>query len=182
MAVVLARNWWLLALRGAAAVVFGLLTLFNPLASLAVLVIFFGAFALADGIFAVAAGATAPAGNRRWGWLIAGGIVSALIGILALVAPQTTTLALTFYIAAWAVIVGITQIIAAIRLRKEIAGEFWLILGGALSVLFGLFAFINPLGGALTITFIIGFYALIFGVSMLILAFRLRSWRRGQTV
>lgn len=179
--VVLARNWWLLALRGAAAIIFGLLTIFFPATSLTILILFFGAFAFADGIFAIFAGATASPGNRRWGWLIAGGILGVLIGISTFFLPQATAFWLTIWIAIWAIFVGITQIVSAIRLRKEIEGEFWLILGGALLVLFGLYAFINPLAGALSITFVIGFFALVYGITMLVVAFRLRGRHARQT-
>jgi uncharacterized membrane protein HdeD (DUF308 family) len=173
--VVLARNWWLLALRGLVAVIFGVMTLFNPAASLAVLVLFFGAYAMVDGIFAIIAGATAPSGSRRWGWLIAGGVLGILVGIATLFMPQVTAFVLTVWIAVWAIFVGIAQIASAIRLRKEIEGEFWLILGGAVAVLFGIWALISPLAGAFAITFGIGFFAIVYGVTMLAVAFRLRG-------
>jgi uncharacterized membrane protein HdeD (DUF308 family) len=173
--VVLARNWWLLALRGLVAVIFGVMTLFNPAASLAVLVLFFGAYAMVDGIFAIVAGATAPSGSRRWGWLIAGGVLGILVGIATLFMPQVTAFVLTVWIAVWAIFVGIAQIASAIRLRKEIEGEFWLILGGAVAVLFGIWALISPLAGAFAITFGIGFFAIVYGVTMLAVAFRLRG-------
>lgn len=179
MAVVLAKNWWLLGLRGLLAVIFGLLTIFNPWASLQVLILVFGAFALVDGIFAIIAGATAPKGSKRWGWLIAGGIMGILIGLLTLFAPMAAAFGLVFVIAFWAIVIGITQIITAIRLRKEIEGEFWMILGGAVSVLFGILALVSPLAGALAVTFTIGIYAVVFGAMMLIIAFRLRKWRTG---
>ena len=177
MSVVLAYNWWLLALRGVIAIIFGILTLFNPVISLVVLVFFFGGFALIDGIFAIIAGATAPKGARRWGWLIAGGVLGILIGIGTFFLPLATAFGLTLVVAIWAIVIGITQIIAAIELRKEIEGEIWLILGGILSLIFGIFAIINPLSGALAITFVIGIYAIIYGILMLITAFRLRGFR-----
>ena len=177
MAVVLARNWWLLGLRGLLAVIFGLLTIFNPWSSLQILILFFGAFALVDGIFAIIAGATAPKGNKRWGWLIGGGILGIFIGLLTLFAPLAAAFGLVFVIAFWAIAIGATQIFTAIRLRKEIEGEFWMILGGAVSILFGILAFLSPLAGALAVTFGIGIYALVFGVMLLISALRLRKWR-----
>lgn len=177
MAVVLARNWWLLALRGAAAVIFGLVAPFYPLTTLAVLVLFFGAYVLVDGIFAIVAGATAPKGSSRWGWLVAGGVLGVLVGILTFLLPQASAFALTIWIAVWALLVGAAQIVSAIRLRKEIKGEFWLILGGALLVLFGIFALLSPLAGALAITYVIGFFALLYGITMLLIAFRLRGWQ-----
>lgn len=177
MAGILAKNWWLLGLRGLLAVIFGILTIFNPWTSLQVLILVFGAFALVDGIFAIIAGATAPIGNKRWGWLIAGGIMGISIGLLTLFAPMAAAFGLVFVIAFWAMVIGITQIISAIRLRKEIEGEFWLILGGIVSVLFGILAIISPLSGALAVTFAIGIYAVVFGVMLILTAFRLRKWR-----
>ena len=179
--VVLAKNWWLMALRGLVAVIFGVLTIVNPPASLAVLVLFFGAYAMVDGIFAIIAGASAPSGSRRWGWLIAGGILGILVGIATLFMPQVTAFVLTIWIAVWAILVGIAQIASAIRLRKEIEGEFWLILGGAVAVLFGIWALISPLAGAFAITFGIGFFAIIYGVTMIVVAFRLRGLRGRAT-
>lgn len=179
--VVLAKNWWLMALRGLVAVIFGVLTIVNPAASLAVLVLFFGAYAMVDGIFAIIAGASAPSGSRRWGWLIAGGILGILVGIATLFMPQVTAFVLTIWIAVWAILVGIAQIASAIRLRKEIEGEFWLILGGAVAVLFGIWALISPLAGAFAITFGIGFFAIIYGVTMIVVAFRLRGLRGRAT-
>lgn len=179
--VVLAKNWWLMALRGLVAVIFGVLTIVNPAASLAVLVLFFGAYAMVDGIFAIIAGASAPSGSRRWGWLIAGGILGILVGIATLFMPQVTAFVLTIWIAVWAILVGIAQIASAIRLRKEIEGEFWLILGGAVAVLFGIWALISPPAGAFAITFGIGFFAIIYGVTMIVVAFRLRGLRGRAT-
>ncbi len=184
MSVVLAYNWWLLALRGAFAIIFGILTFFNPMISLLVLVLFFGAFALIDGIFAIIAGATATKGTRRWGWLIAGGVLGILIGIGTFFLPLATAFGLTLVVAIWAIVIGVTQIIAAIELRKEIEGEIWLILGGIFSLIFGIFALINPLSGALAIIFVIGIYAIIYGILMLLTALRLRGFRNHneQTV
>ena len=179
--VVLAKNWWLMALRGLVAVIFGVLTIVNPAASLAVLVLFFGAYAMVDGIFAIIAGASAPSGSRRWGWLIAGGILGILVGIATLFMPQVTAFVLTIWIAVWAILVGIAQIASAIRLRKEIEGEFWLILGGAVAVLFGIWSLISPLAGAFAVTFGIGFFAIIYGVTMIVVAFRLRGLRGRAT-
>ena len=180
MAAVLARNWWVLALRGAAAIFFGLLVPFYPLMSLAVLVLFFGAYVLVDGIFAIIAGATAPKGYRRWGWLIAGGVLGVLIGIGTFFLPMASAFGLTIVLALWAFLVGLAQIVSAIRLRKEIEGEFWLILGGGLLILFGVFALLSPLAGALAITYGIGFFAFVYGLAMLIVAVRLRSWKRAR--
>lgn len=182
MAATLARNWGWLALRGAAAIIFGILTVVNPKASLTVLILFFAAYALIDGIFAIIAGATAKPGNRRWGWLIFGGILGVLIGIGAFLFPIVTAFVLTIWIAVWAIFVGIAQIVSAIRLRREIEGEFWLILGGAIAVLFGIFAVLSPLAGAMAITWGIGIFAIVYGISMLILAFRLRGWNRENAV
>lgn len=177
----LARNWWLMALRGLAALVFGLLTVFYPAASLIVLLLFFGAYVLVDGIFAVIAGSTAPAGTRRWRWLIAGGILGIFVGIAALLLPFAAAIAITIWIAVWAIFIGITQIVSAIRLRKEIEGEFWLILGGILALIFGIYAIISPLAGAFAIAFGVGIFAIIYGIFMLMAAFRLRGMHIHHT-
>lgn len=176
MELLLGRNWWLLALRGILAIIFGLIILFAPDTSLLVLVLFFGGFALADGIFSIIAGAYAPKEFKRWWWLIIGGILSILLGIVSFFYPLATAFGILIWLAAWAIVIGVTQIISAIRLRKEIEGEVWLILGGILSVLFGIFAFVYPWAGILAVTLTIGIYAIAFGIIMLIAAFRVRKF------
>ena len=174
----LARNWWLVGLRGVAGILFGLLTLLNPAITLAVLVLFFGAYALADGLFTIIAAIARRRNVPRWGWLVVSGLLGILIGVLTFLMPGVTALALLYIIASWAVIRGVLEIVAAIQLRREISGEWLLVLAGALSVAFGLLLFLFPGAGALAVVLWIGAFAAVFGILMLALAFRLRRWNR----
>jgi uncharacterized membrane protein HdeD (DUF308 family) len=177
---VLARNWWIVGLRGLVAVIFGLLTLLNPAITLAVLILLFGAYALVYGLFMAITAVAHRRGEPSWGILVAGGILSILLGVLTFLMPGITALALLYLIAAWAIVVGIAEIVAGIRLRREITGEWLLILGGVLSVVFGVFLAIFPGAGALALTLWIGAWALVLGILLIALAFRLRSWRRDR--
>jgi len=173
---VLARNWWALALRGLAAILFGLLAFAWPGITLFVLVLFFGAYMLVDGIFAIVAAVRAAGGEARWWLLLVEGILGVLAGLVAFFWPGLTALALLYFIAAWAIVTGILQIVGAIRLRREIEGEWALILSGALSVLFGvLLAVIPAPAGLLSLVWLVGIYAVVTGVLLLVLAFRVRS-------
>ena len=170
----LARNWWAVALRGVLAILFGVLTFLQPGLTLELLVIFFGAYTLMDGIFTVIAAWRNNSGVNHW-WLLLDGISSIAVGGLTFFWPGLTALALVYLIAGWAVVTGIFQIMAAIELRKTITGEWLLVLGGLLSVLFGVVIAVNPGTGALTVVWLIGFYAITFGVTLLGVAVRLRS-------
>lgn len=173
----LVRNWWAIALRGAAAILFGIMLFAWPAIGVAVLVALFGAFALVDGVFALVAAVRRARAADRWLALALAGITGIVAGIAAFVWPGITATALLFLIGAWAIVVGMLEIVAAVELRKEIRGEFWLGLAGALSVLFGLLVFVAPAAGAVAIVWWIGAYAMITGVAMLALAFRLRGLR-----
>jgi uncharacterized membrane protein HdeD (DUF308 family) len=173
---ILARNWKWIALRGVAGVIFGVLTFINPAISLASLVLVFGAYALADGVFTVIAAITNRRGERHWVAVLFGGIAGIAIGLLTFLMPGVTTLVLLYFIAAWAIVTGGAEIATAIRLRKVITGEWLLILAGVLSVLFGVVLILFPGAGALTVVLWIGAYALVFGIMMIALSLRLRSW------
>ncbi len=170
----LARNWWALALRGLVALMFGLLTFFLPGITLVTLILLFGAYALADGIFNIVA--FFRVASHHWALLIEG-LIGIIAGILTFVWPAITALALLYVIAFWAIFTGIFEIVAGIRLRKVITNEWLLLLMGILSVLFGVFVLIAPGVGALAIVLWIGAYALVFGIFLLALAFRLRGHR-----
>jgi uncharacterized membrane protein HdeD (DUF308 family) len=172
----LTRNWWVLAVRGAFAVLFGLLALIWPGVTVLALVLLFGAYALVDGVMALytALFDRGRPGGRGGGWLVLEGVAGVLAAIGAVVWPGITALVLLYLIAAWALVTGVAEIVAAIRLRREIEGEWLMILSGALSILFGLLAFLFPGAGALAVVWLIATYAIAFGVVMLILAFRLR--------
>lgn len=180
---VLARRWWALVLRGVAAVLFGVAALVWPGLALTALVYLFGAYAIVDGVFAIAA-ALSPAGRQVNRWLLGlEGVVSVIAGIIAFVWPGITALALLYIIAAWAIVTGVLEVIAAFRLRQEIQGEWLMGLGGVASVIFGLLLVIFPGSGALAVVWLIGVYAIVFGVVLVVLGLRLRSWheRAGVT-
>ena len=177
----LARNWWLVALRGLVAIIFGVLTIINPAMSLAALILFFGAYALADGVFTVIAAVMRRGNEPRWVALLVSGILGILIGAVTFLMPGLTALVLLYIIATWAVIRGIIEIAVAIQLRKEIQGEFWLILAGALSVVFGGLLFAFPGTGALAFVLWIGVFAIVFGIVLMGLAFRLQGWNRSAS-
>jgi uncharacterized membrane protein HdeD (DUF308 family) len=173
----LARNWWVLAIRGVAAILFGIGAFLWPGLTLTVLVLLFGAYALVDGIFAVIAGITARKEQERWWMMVLEGLAGIVMGVLTFLWPGITALVLLYFIAAWSIVTGAFEVAAAIRLRKEIEGEWMLALAGIASVIFGILLLVLPGPGALALIWLIGSYAIVFGVLLLILAFRLRSMR-----
>jgi len=170
----LAKNWWLLLLRGIAAVVFGVLAFAWPGLTLLMLILLYGAFALTDGVIAIIAAIKGGAPGPRW-WLAIVGILGIAVGAFTFTLPGMTALILLFTIAGWAVAIGVLQIIGAIRLRKEIDNEWLLILSGVISVLFGLAIVYNPGAGALGLVWVIAMYAIIAGVLYIGLALRLKK-------
>ncbi len=171
----LGRNWWVFALRGVIAILFGLLALIWPGLTLATLVLFFGAYALVDGIFSAIAGVASIGNNQRWWAMLLVGLAGIIIGLITLFNPAITAVVLITLIAVWAIITGIFEIVAAIQMRRSINNEWMLILGGILSIIFGVLLFMSPAAGALALVTIIGIFAIVFGVTELILAFRVRS-------
>lgn len=170
----LAKNWWLILLRGIAAIVFGILAFAWPGITLLSLVILYGVYALIDGVFSIIAAIKGGHAESRW-WLILIGILGIAAGLLTFFWPAITALVLTIFIGAWALIHGIFEIVGAIKIRKEIDNEWWLILSGALSVIFGLAVLILPGAGALALVWLIGAYAIVFGVLLVGFAFRLKK-------
>ena len=176
----LTRYWWAVVLRGVAAVLFGLLALIWPDITVVVLVVLFGAYALVDGVLALVAAAMGENRGRR-GWLILEGVVGVLAGIVAFVWPGVTTLALLYLIAAWALVTGVLEIIAAIQLRREIRNEWLLILSGVCSVLFGILLAVWPATGALALVILIGSFTIVYGVVLVAFGMRLRHLRQERS-
>jgi uncharacterized membrane protein HdeD (DUF308 family) len=170
----LARYWWLILLRGIAAIIFGVLAFIWPGITLVTLILFWGAFALVDGVLALAHAIMGGNMGSRW-WLALIGVAGIAAGILTFVWPGLTALVLLVFIAAWAIVSGVFEIIGAIRLRKEIDNEWTLILGGVISVLFGLIILVAPGAGALGLIWAIAAYAIVFGVLMVMAALRLKK-------
>jgi uncharacterized membrane protein HdeD (DUF308 family) len=172
-----ARSWWVMLFRGLLAVVLGLLVFTRPVLTLAAVVLSFSVYALIEGASALF---TAISGWRhrddRW-LLLLEAIVGIAVGIVTLRTPQITAMVLIFFIAVWALATGVLRIVEAIRLRREISGEFWLGLSGLVSVAFALVVMLRPMAGALAMIRVIGAYALILGASEIMLAFRLRGVR-----
>ncbi len=177
---VLTRNWWTLALRGALAIAFGVLAFLWPGLTLLALVILFAAYALSDGILSIVGGIRTAKRSERWWLMVLGGVLGIVAGVLAIVWPAITAIALLALIAAWAIVTGVFQVFAAYRLRRLIEGERLLALAGVASVAFGILMFVFPTAGALAVVWVIAAYAIAYGVLLLTLAFRLRSRTERQ--
>lgn len=173
----ISRYWWALVLRGIAALTFGVLAFAWPGISLQALVLLFGAYALVDGILSVAAAIRGRGVTENWGLFLLQGLLGIGLGVLTWLAPGATAVAILLYIAAWALVTGVLEIVAAIHLRREIEGEFWLGLSGLLSISFGMLVLAFPTAGALGLIWLIGSYAIIFGVSLIALGLRVRRGR-----
>ncbi len=175
----LAENWWLLLLRGVAAIAFGVLAFIWPGLTLLTLIFMWGIYAIADGVLALWAAIASRGGEiaPRW-WLAVVGIAGILAGLLAFVWPGMTALVLLMFIASWAIVIGALQIWGAIRLRKEIEGEWLLGLSGLLSIAFGVVLFAQPGAGALAVLWLIGSFAILAGCVYIALAFQLKKYKR----
>ncbi|MEU3017127.1 MULTISPECIES: HdeD family acid-resistance protein [unclassified Nocardiopsis] len=173
----LSRHWWVLVVRGAVAVIFGLLALAWPGESLLALAIIFGLFALVDGVALAFTAYRAAPGTRMPLGVQAG--VSIVLGLLALTWPLAAVLAIVFLIGAWAIVTGVAEIVTAVRLRAQVSSEWLLIFVGALSVIFGLMVWFWPLVSAAAIMLVVGVYAIVFGVVMAVAGFQLRGATRG---
>lgn len=172
----LTRNWWLLVVRGMLAILFGLITFFWPNLSFLLLLLMFGAYAMADGVFAMLTGVVSSKYSPRWWMFLLEGVVSFAAGLTAILRPDLAASALILLLAAWAIVTGALEITAAIRLRREVTNEWMLALGGFASIALGILLFLQPATGGLVLTLMIGAYALIFGVLLVGLGVRLRKW------
>lgn len=171
----LGRTWWLVLLRGLAAIVFGILAWAWPGVTLITLVLFWGAYALVDGVAALIGGWQAKDSGKPMWQVVLIGVIGIAAGIFTFLQPGVTAVALLILIAAWAIVHGIFEIAAAIRLRKEIQNEWLLILSGAISVLFGIFMIANPGAGALAVLWLIGVFSVAYGALLVILSFKLKK-------
>jgi uncharacterized membrane protein HdeD (DUF308 family) len=170
-------RWWLVALRGVAAIIFGILTFTAPLASLLALVLVFGVYAVIDGVLYLAAATRGAGKGRSWAWYFFAGLMSIGAGVVTFLWPGISALALLFVIAAWSIATGIASILAAVHLRREIQGEWLLALSGVLSIAFGVLLIVFPRAGALAVLWWIGAYAIVLGGVLVALGFRMRSIR-----
>jgi uncharacterized membrane protein HdeD (DUF308 family) len=168
----LARNWWLIALRGVLGVVFGLIALILPFATILALVLLFSAYMLVDGVFAIYAAVRAARQRENWGFMAFQGAASIVTAVLAFLWPGLTVFAFVLLIAAWSIVTGCLMLAAAVRTEE---GRWWLILGGAAATAFGILMILAPLAGAVVLAWWLGSFALVFGVALIILAFKLRS-------
>jgi uncharacterized membrane protein HdeD (DUF308 family) len=171
----LSRDWWHFAVRGVLAIVFGILALIWPESTKTALVLLFGAFALVDGIVTVATGIESRRYFKQWWALLLEGLTGIVIATLTFVWPDVTALVLLYLIAAWAILTGIFEIMAAIELRNVIVGESVMILSGLLSIVLGVLLFAFPEAGAVSLVWAIGFYAIVAGIMEIVVAFRLRG-------
>lgn len=174
----LANNWWVVALRGVVAILFGIAAFAMPLVTMLSLVAVFAAFSFVDGLFGIIAAVRGARRGERWVWLLLNGILGIAAGAVAILWPGITVLAFVILVAVWALISGTFMLISAFRLKID-HGRVWLAIGGIASIVFGILLVISPLIGALVLTFWTGAHALVLGGTLLILAYKLRSHRTG---
>lgn len=167
--------WWLFLVRGLFAILLGILAIIFPGSTLTVLVLFLGAYMFIDGIFSIVAAFNARRTMRTWAWLLASGVFGVIIGIITFFNPFATALAILTLIAFWALIIGLAEIVWAVRLRNVIRGEGWYIASGILSIAFSFLLLVLPAAGILTITYLFGIYAITIGVILISLGVRLKK-------
>jgi uncharacterized membrane protein HdeD (DUF308 family) len=170
----LVQYWWLFLLRGIAAIIFGVLAFIWPGITLVTLVLFWGAFALVDGVLALANAITGGGMTSRW-WLALVGLSGIAAGVVTFMAPGLTAVVLLWFFAGWAIALGVFQIVGAIQLRKQIDNEWMLILSGVVSVLFGILLIAVPGPALIGFIWVIAAYAIVFGVLLIGFAFRLKK-------
>jgi len=183
----LTENWWIFALRGVLALIFAALAFWMPQSALLAMTLVFGAFSLVNGAFNLVAAMRHIQKKERWGWLLFSGIVGILTGVVVLVAPWVATMVMASFLWAsvgfWAIFTGVLEISAAVRLRQEIKGEIWLAFSGLLSIVLGAIVlwifFSRPVESFLAAGWLLGFYAAVYGVTLLFLSWRLRKTRQG---
>src|SRR3984893_12973960 len=172
LSAVLARNWWAVAIRGVVGMAVGVIAFIMPAATMLALILLFAAYMLVDGVFAIVAAVRAARQRDRWGLFVLEGVADIAAGVIAVLWPGITLVAFVFLVAAWAIVSGSLALMAAFRLNIE-HGRWWLVLGGAASVVYGILLIVAPLIGALVLTWWFGAYALVFGIALLVWSFRL---------
>jgi uncharacterized membrane protein HdeD (DUF308 family) len=179
MSAALANNWWAVLARGLAAIAFGLVALLLPGLALTAFVLLFAAYALVDGIFAIVSAVRAVRHHERWVLLLVEGVVSLVAAAVAALLPLLAVVGFVILVAAWAIVTGVLGVAAALRLNVD-HGRTWMIIGGVASIVLGVALLAAPLLGAIVLTWWIAAYALIAGISLCVLAFRLRARRLGR--
>lgn len=174
----LSKNWSVLFIRGLIAIILGIFTWLAPEASLNIMLLFFAGYFLFDGILRTWVAWNSKQHNPYWRWLLVGGILSIIAGLVTLLAPNVTAILLLYYVAAWAIAIGAVEIFIALKLRAEVTGEWLLIVTGALSVIFGLYLVFNPSAGIQTLLWLVATYAVVFG--LLIVVFSLKLKKLGE--
>jgi uncharacterized membrane protein HdeD (DUF308 family) len=174
MSATLARNWWAVALRGAIGIIFGVVALLLPGLTIASLVLLFAIYMLADGVCDIVSAVRAASAHGRWGLLLFEGIIDILAGVAALLVPGITVVFFVTLLCVWSIVSGVAMTMAGFRLHAT-HGRWLLLLSGLVSVLWGALLLVSPISGAVVLTWWLGAYALIFGVMLLVLGFRLRS-------
>jgi uncharacterized membrane protein HdeD (DUF308 family) len=185
----LEANWWVFGLRGISSIIFGILAAFMPIETVLAITILFGAYAIVDGVFTLVSGINGARKKQRWGTLVASGVLSIAAGVVVLIWPQIASISLTAFlwgmISMWAITTGIFEIAAAIRLRREIPGEWLLVLSGILSLTLGVGALLlfwfNPLASLVTLGLFISYNWLASGITQLLLAFKLFRLQKNAT-
>jgi len=173
-----ARTWWAVGLRGLLSIVFGVLALIWPEIAVEALVLLFGAYVLVNGVFTILSAIAGRREYRQWWLVLLEGVAGIAFGVITIGWPRITAVVLLLLIAGWAIATGILQIVAAILLRKELSGEWLLVLSGVLSLVLGVLLAMQPQAGAIAFVWLIGAYAILFGVLLIALAFRLRRWSK----
>lgn len=180
MIAILSRHWWMFLLRGLVAVLFGVVTFFWPLLTLAVLVLWFGAFIFLDGLFTLIFALRSIKTRAYWWLFLLEGLAGMGVGVITFLKPGFTILVFVYLLAAWAILAGVFRVIAAILLRREISGEWALALSGLLGILLGALLFLFPSSGAVAMMWMIGIYALLAGIFQIALGIRLRRFQRME--
>lgn len=176
----IAARWWAPVVRGIAAILFGIIALASPGPSLLALLFVWGSYAIVDGVLHIALAVRRGRTGRNWGWLLFAGIVGIAAGVVTFVWPGITAVVLLVVLAAWAVMTGVAEIVAAVQLRRKIEGEWLLGASGVLSIVFGVGLFAYPDAGALAVVYTVGVFAIMFGVLIVGFGLRLQRWGRDH--